>query len=309
VLVVLAVLLVAYPAALLVVGLRAVERVGPLPASAVPNTRGHTVLLVGSDSREGTELEAVEGQRTDTIILLHRPAGRAPTVLLSVPRDSHVEIPGHGENKINAAFALGGPSVLTQTVEQATGLHVDSFVETNLGGFASIVEAVGGVQICPSEAINDPLAGLDVQPGCQQMDGTTALAYARTRATATGDLGRVQRQRELIAAIAHEAASPVTLVNPFQAFPLASSAGSAIAADDDTGVFDLARFALGMRAVAGGGAVTLTVPIADATRRTDAGIVVDWDTERAEQVFEAIRTNDTESIRPIAEEQAAVLGG
>jgi LCP family protein required for cell wall assembly len=306
VLAVVVLLLVAYPVALLVVGVRAVERVGPLPASAVPDTRGHTVLLVGSDSREGTDIGGGGGARTDTIMLLHRPPGRAPTVLLSIPRDSYVEIPGSGENKINASYAFGGPALLTQTVEQATGIHVDSYVETDLAGFPGIVDAVGGVVLCPPEPMVDPLADLDIPAGCQEMDGATALGYARTRAGPTGDLGRVQRQRELIAAIGKEAASPLTLANPFQAFPLASSAGGALAADDDTGLFDLARFALGMRAVAGGGAVTLTVPVADATRRTDAGIVVDWDAERANQVFDAIRTNDTESIRPIADEQAGL---
>jgi LCP family protein required for cell wall assembly len=299
---------VGYALALALVGYGALDRVGPLTHANVPGTPGHTVLLVGSDSREGTDLESVEGQRTDTIMLLHRPTGGGPTVLLSIPRDSYVEIPEHGNNKINAAYAFGGAALLTRTVEQATGLHLDSFVETDLGGFAAIVDAVGGVEMCPSEAMNDPLAGLDVQAGCQEMDGATALAYARTRAGPTGDLGRVQRQRELIAAIAKEAVSPATLLNPFQAFPLASSAGGAVAADDGAGPVDLARFALGMRAIAGGDALTLTVPVADTSRRTDAGVVVDWDDARAEQVFQAIRANATESIRPIAEEQAAQVG-
>lgn len=306
VLVLLLLLALAYPIALGVVGYRAVERVGPVTTGTAADAPGHTVLLVGSDSREGTDLEAVDSQRTDTIMLLHRPSGGGPTVLLSIPRDSYVEIPGRGQNKVNAAYAFGGPSLLTEAVEQATGIGVDSYVETNLGGFSRIVEAVGGVELCPDEAISDPMAGLEVSPGCQQMDGTMALAYARSRATATGDLDRVARQRELIAAIAQKGTDPATLVDPRKGFPLARSAGAALAVDDGTGPVDLARFALAMRSVAGGNALTLTVPVANASRRTDVGSVVEWDTEKAEQVFAAIRSGDTEAIRPIAEEQAAV---
>ena len=302
VLVLLAVL--AYPVALGIVGYRSVDRIGAIEGLNDPDTPGHTVLLVGSDSREGTEIGGGGGARTDTIMLLHRPAGGGPTVLLSIPRDSYVAIPGNAENKVNAAYAFGGPSLLAQTVEQATGIGIDSYVETDLARFPAMVDAVGGVELCPKEAINDPKAGnLDVPAGCQEMDGETALGYARTRVGPMGDLGRVERQREVIAAIASQGTQPATLLNPLRSFRLASSAGKTLSVDDGTGPMDLARFGLAMRAVAGGSAVTLTVPVADATRRTNAGLVVDWDTEKAEQVFNAIRTDDTEAIRPIAEEQ------
>jgi LCP family protein required for cell wall assembly len=302
-------LLIAYPVALGVVGYQAVTKLGPLPEGTAAGGPGYTVLLVGSDSRAGTEIGGGGGARTDTIMLLHRPSGGGPTVLLSIPRDSYVDIPGKGSNKINAAYAFGGPALLAQTVEQATGVGIDGYVETDLAHFPSIVDAVGGVEMCPPEPMQDPKADLDVPAGCQVMDGRTALGYARTRAGPMGDLGRVTRQRELIAAIGKEATKPATLVNPFQAFPLARSAGSALSVDDGTGPFDLARFALAMKAVSGGNALTLTVPVADASRRTDAGVVVDWDEEKARQVFDAIRTDDTEAIRPIAEEQATQAAG
>ena len=295
-------LVLAYPAALAVTAYVAMDRVGPLQASGVGETPGHTVLLVGSDSREGTDIGGGGGARTDTIMLLHRPSGSGPTVLLSIPRDSAVEIPGYGENKINAAYSFGGPALLAQTVEAATGIGIDSYVETDLAGFPDIVDAVGGVELCPEQAIQDPKAGdLDIPAGCQEMDGDTALGYARTRAGPEGDLGRVERQRELIGAIAQEGMSPATLLNPLSAFALASSAGSALTVDDGTGPVDLGQFALAMRAVAGGDALTLTVPVAGTDRRTDAGVVVDWDEDRAEQLFEAIRTGRTEDIRTLVE--------
>lgn len=307
-LVVLLLVLVAYPLALGLTGYLAVNRAGDLPSSGLDGTPGRTTLLVGSDSREGLTAEqrnqlrtgSTEGRRTDTILLLHTPRGGGPAVLVSIPRDSYVDIPGRGENKINAAFAFGGPELLVQTVEGATDLAVDGYVETGLGGFAALVDAVGGVEQCPETAIDDPKAGLDVEAGCQEMDGATALGYARSRDfDPRGDLGRADRQRDLISAIISKAASPATLVNPFRAFPAAKAAGGALTVDDGTGPVDMARFALGMRAASSPDGVQLTVPVADTSRRTGAGLVVDWDTDAAEQLFAALRRDDTSAVRDL----------
>lgn len=307
VLVLLLALAAAYPLLLARTAMGSVSRVDALSGSQLADTPGRTILVVGSDTREGTDMEAVEGARTDTILLLHRPTN-GPTVLLSIPRDSYVEIPGRGENKINAAYALGGPPLLVQTVEQATGVQIDDYVETGLEGFGDVVDAVGGITICPERAMNDPMVGLDIQPGCQPADGETALDYARTRKEdPQGDLGRVQRQREVMAGIAKEGFAPATLLNPFSAFPLAEAGGSALTVDETTGGTDLALFLLAMRDSAGGEGLSLTVPVADTTRRTSSGVVVDWDEARAETVFQALRDSSTEAIRPIAQEQSAPL--
>ena len=114
-------------------------------------------------------------------MLLHVPSGGGPTVLVSMPRDSYVSIPGHGKNKINAAYAFGGPQLLVRTVEQATGLHVDAYVETGLGGYAQLVDAIGGIDVCVKRAMKDAKAHIDVKAGCQTFDGATALGYARAR--------------------------------------------------------------------------------------------------------------------------------
>ena len=92
-------------------------------------------------------------------------------------------------------------------------------------------------------------------------------------------------------------------MNPFRALPMAKAGGGALTVDDDFGPFDLAGFARSMRAVSGEGAVSLTVPVADTTRRTGAGVVVDWDAEQAEALFAAIRDDDTEAVRAIAQAQ------
>ena len=303
-------LLVLYPVALVGVAWSQLNRTAALGTSGA-STPGRTYLVVGSDSRAGLsaaerkELKtgSTEGQRTDTIMLLHVPSGGGPTVLMSVPRDSYVPIPGHGENKINAAFSLGGPQLLARTVEQATGIEVDDYVEIGFGGFADMVDSVGGVRICPKTAIEDRRAGLDIPKGCQQAGGAVALGYARARYfDPRGDLGRVERQRELLSAIVARASSPATLVNPLRTFALARSGAGSLTVDERTGPLALARFVLGMRAGAGPGGVALTVPVSGTANRSGAGSVVLWDQTRATAVFDAIKRDDTSAVRAYAEQ-------
>ncbi len=276
-----------------------VDKVAAEPGGDRPaETPGTTYLLVGSDSREGLSAEQrkelttgdVGGARTDTIMLMHVPRFGGKTLLLSLPRDSIVDIPGRGSgHKINAAYAFGGPKLLVQTVEQATGLRVDDYIEIGLGGFAGIVDAVGGVEICPKQDMKDPLAGLDIKAGCQEADGTTALAYVRSRhVDATGDIARVERQREVVGKVADQAASPWTFINPVRYGRLNLAAADALTVGENVGPIDLAKFAWGMRKVTGNDGLTCTVPLAD--------MAVHWDTEAANRLFEQIRQDDTGSI-------------
>ncbi len=307
---------VAYPLALLAVAWTHLGRVDALPADTA-GTPGRTYLVVGSDSRKGltaAQRRALHtgsdvGQRTDTIMLLHVPAGGGPTVLMSIPRDSYVAIPGHDKNKINAAFAFGGPKLLARTIEQATGVQIDDYAEIGLGGFASMVDAVGGVQICPKFAMNDKDAGINLKKGCQQAKGPVALGYARARhSDPRGDLGRVERQREVLAAIVTKATRPTTLLNPFETFPLASSGAGSLTVDEHTGPVALLRFVLGMKGAVGGKGLSLTVPVSGTGVRPGAGDVVLWDDAKAQQVFTALKRSDTEAIRSIAQEQKKAAG-
>ncbi|HIW92666.1 MAG TPA: LCP family protein [Candidatus Corynebacterium avicola] len=261
----------------------------------VGNTSGSNWLLVGSDSREGMSEEDGEryaagdlsegGSRTDTIIVVHVPSFGGKPTMVSIPRDSYVEVPGYGMDKINSAFSYGGPQLLQQSVEQATGLRMDHYMEVGFGGFGDIVDAVGGVELCPEEPIDDPMAGLDLEAGCQEMDGPTALGYVRTRYTsASGDLDRVERQREFLSAVVSKVGSFGTLANPFKAMPLVSAFTDALTVDEGDHVWHLAHLALGMIR----GAEQETVPIggfADA----DVGSVVQWDEQAAEELFSDLR--------------------
>ena len=155
-----------------------------------------------------------------------------------MPRDSFVPIPGKGKNKINAAYAFGGPELLVQTVEANTGLRVDSYVEIGFGGFVNIIDALGGIEMCLPKAIKDRDSHIDLPKGCQNLDGATALGYVRMRkADPRGDLGRVERQREMLAAVAKKAASPATVVNPVRYWTLSNASTQAVTLDEDTSLF------------------------------------------------------------------------
>ena len=200
-----------------------IARVDAAPSGQRPADQpGKTFLLVGSDSRAGLSKAeqkrlgtgSTGGQRTDTIMIVYVPPGGKPA-LISVPRDSYVDIPKSGKNKINAAYAFGGPQLLVQTVEQNTGLRMDGYMEIGFGGFVGIIDSLGGIRMCLPNAIKDRDSHIDLRKGCQTLTGTEALGYVRMRkADPRGDLGRVERQREMLAAVAKKAASPSTVLNP-----------------------------------------------------------------------------------------------
>ncbi|QIK73854.1 LCP family protein [Propioniciclava coleopterorum] len=265
-----------------------------------PDSPGFVYVLAGSDSREGMSTDEQNklgtgndaGRRTDTIMLLYvPPSGRA--ALISVPRDSYVAIPGHGKNKINAAYSFGGAPLLVQTIEQNTGLHVDGYVEVGFGGFVNVVDAVGGIEMCPPTAIKDRDSNLDIPAGCQQMDGTTALGYVRMRkADPEGDLGRAKRQREMVSALAKKMLSPATVALPWRWWGVNSSTSKALTIGDDTGPAGF--FGLGAAAlkVGTGQADTLSVPVGNANANTPAGSSVLWDAARSKAFFEAMKRGE-----------------
>jgi LCP family protein required for cell wall assembly len=268
----------------------------PALASESPNSsKGTNWLIVGSDSRQKLTEEQRKkyatgdevSQLTDTLMILH--TGSGPTTLVSLPRDSIVSIPGHGRAKINSAYAKGGgpdgggPALLVQAVEQATGLRIDHYAEIGFLGIVTVVDAIGGVELDVPEAIEDPKAALDIKAGVQTLDGATALGYVRTRATASSDFGRVERQRALLSALLKQVLSLATLLNPFKSVPLITGLSQAITVDSSDHLWNLAQLGLAMRGISDG--ISTTVPVADG--------VVNWDRKRASALFEAIANDET----------------
>jgi LCP family protein required for cell wall assembly len=257
------------------------------------SSAGQNWLIVGSDTRDGLTTQQIIQDHvgfdfgtanSDSLMLLHIGSGQP--VLISIPRDSYVPIPGHGENKINAALGFGGPTLLVQTVENVTGLRIDHYMGIGFGGLVSVVNEVGGVNICLPSALHDTDSGVNLKAGCQTLNGTQALAFVRDRHSfADEDLQRMQDQRAFLKALLDKATSPGVYLNPFTALPFGSTAASSISVDQGTDLYDLVKAAMALRAPQTG-----TVPIANANYITaNAGDAVLWNRTEALALFDALQ--------------------
>jgi LCP family protein required for cell wall assembly len=190
--------------------------VGALVAAALLLTpTREAILVLGSDARPD-ELKRGEVGRTDTLLLFVADRGTPKVAMVSVPRDLWVSIPGHGEERINAAFELGGNQTAKQTVSNVLGQRVDRYALIGLQGVRDVVDAVGGIDITVAQAIYDDTyptddygyQTVDIPAGRQHMDGDTALKYARTRHQ-DSDFGRIARQQQVLAAIRTKMLNPL----------------------------------------------------------------------------------------------------
>jgi len=263
------------------------------PAAGV----GTNWLIAGSDTRQGLtrqqELQYSTGRldasgfgRSDTIMILHIPAGGGQRpVLISIPRDSYVPIPGHGWNKINAAYAFGGPALLAQTIQTDTGLHINHYMNIGFGGFVNVVNAVGGVRMCLPAPIHDQASGLNLNAGCQVLNGGQALAWVRDRHSfATSDLQREQDQRIFLAALLKKMTSTGVILNPFASLPAASGAASNMTVDQATQLYQLWFAARALR-----NPLTTTVPNSSGGYISGVGDILRWNHTQASQLFTALQ--------------------
>lgn len=283
-----------------------VAKVDATPPGPHPDSEGRNVLLVGSDSRAGlTDEERRElgtgsdtgGARTDSILVLHTGGGKS--TLLSIPRDSYVEIPGNGMNKINAAFSIGGPKLLSQTIEHNTGLEMDGYMEIGFGGFAQVVDAVDGVNICVKNDMDDPKAHINLKKGCQDMDGKTALGYVRARySDPEGDLGRAKRQRQFLGALMGKIATPSTVLQPWKIHSLGKDSAGALTVGEDDSMFGTARAFWAFRSIAKGDGNSVTVPISNNNLPTPVGSAVQWDEEQAPKLFDDLKNDRSITVEP-----------
>jgi LCP family protein required for cell wall assembly len=273
---------------------------------------GTNWLITGSDSRQGLtaeqerqlatgSLSAAAGQRSDTILVLHIPANGGRPVLVSLPRDSYVPIPGHGSSKINAAFDIGGPQLLAQTVQNVTGLYINHYMGIGFGGFVSVVNAVGGVRMCLPGPMVDPKAGLNLKAGCQNLDGDQALGYVRTRNFAISDIQREQDQRLFMKALLSKMTSTGVLLNPFASIPAATGSADTLTVDQGTSLYQLVQAAFALR-----NPQTTTVPLASLDYQTpNDGVAVLWDRSQALELFNDLKTDTPVPHRLLTGSKAA----
>jgi LCP family protein required for cell wall assembly len=265
-----------------------VSRTDAIPTSGNQDTSGHgsamNLLLVGDDSRDNLtaaqkqQLLALDdggSQNTDTMMLVHVPADGSRASFVSFPRDSYVQIPGHGWDKLNAAYAYGynaapksepdaqrqaaGQRLLVQTISGLTGLQIDHFVSVDMLGFFNLSNVVGGVQVNLCKATYDPYTGARFPAGIQTIDGVTALKFVRQRhGLPRGDLDRVVRQQVFIAGIARKILSENVMLNPSKQHTLVAAVGQSLTVDQSLDVMQLAQQ---MQKVSAGGVNFQTMPI------------------------------------------------
>lgn len=280
-------LMLAWPVFLMIDANSHLKKIDALSGAA--NTSGTTYLLAGSDSRaDGSVPDDTEGQRADSIMLVH-VAPNGQTSNISLPRDTYVEIPGYGWDKLNASYAYGGPALLVKTVEKLTGLTVDHYAEIGMGGVSNIVDAVDGVNLCFDLSVEDERSELNWEAGCHDADGKTALAFARMRySDPRGDIGRAERQRQVVSKTVSKAMKPATLLNPMSALRVERAGASAFTVDQDSSVIDVARLVLAFREAQNSG-MTGVPPIESLGYATSAGSAVLLEDTTAPDFFAKLR--------------------
>jgi LCP family protein required for cell wall assembly len=273
--------------------------------------KGTNYLIVGSDSRAGMSAEekkklhtgSAEGKRTDSMMILH--VGGNGDTLVSLPRDSNVTIPtykgsGSGKTfpgtgrqvKLNAAYAEDGPTLLVRTIEYNTGLHIDHYVEIGFAGFANIVDAVGGVEMTLDQGFKDKYSGADFKAGKQTLNGEQALAFVRTRhAFAASDLQRTKNQQKFLSALAHQVATPGTVLNPFKLYPTMGSGLDSLTVDKDMSLWDLGSMFWAMKGVTGGSGKSMNMPISGST----GGNLV-WDKAKVKTLVDELKNDQTVTV-------------
>lgn len=232
-----------------------------------------TFLVVGSDSRERLDDLAffgpAGGERGDVIMLVHLDQATGEARMLSIPRDLWVDIPGNGEGKINSAYSYGGPTLMVQTIRENLGIEVNHYVEVDFVGFIEMVDELGGIEMTFPYPARDAKSGLSVEAGTQMLDGEQALAFARSRkyqeyqndawvSVDASDLGRTQRQQEVVRAILTEMKTPASIAEAGQ---IAGSMAEHMTVDAAFATSSVASLAWDFRGVVTGSIDGQTLPV------------------------------------------------
>ncbi|GGL00761.1 hypothetical protein Sme01_40710 [Sphaerisporangium melleum] len=262
------------------------------------------ILIVGSDTRAGANVKYGHrevGERTDTIILAHMSPDRGNALLISFPRDSLVQLPACPRKNglmgqrphvgmINESFNFGGIGCTWKTIEALTGIRIDHFVKVDFTGFKSMVNALGGVEICVPKAINDTKAMLHLQAGRQLVKGEQALGYVRARYSLGdgSDIGRIQRQQMFIASMVKKAMSGDTLTDPARLFHFLDAATQSVTTDRGLTVSVMRDMLSSAQGLAAGNIRFVTTPWRYSLTQPGR---VEWVQPQAKQLFHLVATD------------------
>ncbi len=284
------------------------------------------ILIAGVDRREGLSREQIhrlhlgrdDGARSDTMMLVHLSANHDKVTIVNLPRDSLVTIPAHHSNgsegargaqvpdrqgKLTWSYQFGGPTLTVKTIERATGVRVDHYVEVNFLGFVKMVDALGGVTVCTEQPINDEKSGLRLPAGKNHLDGLKGLAFARARYSLTGgsDLPRIGRQQQFMAAMMQQALSTSTLTDPVKFTRFLNASLKSVRVDPGLAK-NVNALARQMRGLTTDGVVFADVPLANSNYVASVSgsppqSTVLWDGRAAGVLFRQIK-KDLPIIKP-----------
>ncbi|MDT0548860.1 LCP family protein [Streptomyces sp. DSM 41529] len=298
-------------------GIHRVDAFGGLDDRPVDSDRGVNFLLVGTDGRDKITRAQKRRYRlggapchcTDTMMLVHLSADRDRASVVSLPRDSYARIPAYTTpsgrvrpahpQKLNAAYAEGGPSLTVRTVEHMTRVHIDHYLEVDFTSFMKTVDVVGGVTVCTTRPLKDRYTGLNLPAGTHALDGGQALQYVRSRhLDGAADLGRIRRQQRFLAAVIHQVTGSGTLLNPVKFGRVAATLLGSVRADRGFGAADMVALGQAMRGFTVESSEFVSVPVRlPGTPVKGLGSTLRWDRVRAARLFRALRQDRPLAVR------------
>lgn len=272
------------------------ENLGTRPEKI--ETGALNMLVMGIDDRTGSGFKDPGAGASDTTLLVHLYEGRQKALVVSIPRDTMVDVPECTSSKgkvlpprreqFNWAYSQGGPICTVRTVEAITGVYLDHFVTVNLAGFKNIVDSLDGVDMCLEEAIQSDKAHVDLPAGCQTLNGDQALGYVRARYIGNGsDLSRIERQQKFLKAMAKKATTLGVIANPIKLRSVLESTANAIATDPGLGSSTAKRdLATSLRSLQTSELVFVTAPVQPWAENRNRVVFIE---EEATMLWQAIR--------------------
>ncbi len=267
------------------------------------------ILVIGSDTRDGLGTSeygvgtAEGGPRSDTNLLVHISADRESVQVISIPRDSMTKAPADCDDpestvadgevrRWNDNFNEGGPACVVKTLEGLTGIFVDHVAVVDFNGFQSMVDGLGGVNVCLPEPVEDPDAQINLPAGKQRLDGKDALGYVRMRKSLGdgSDIQRIERQQTFMSSMAQEATRTSLLLRPDKLYSFLDAATKSMTADDDLGLKRMLSIARSVKELGMDELVFVTVPTEPYPANSNR---VQWRTEASDELWAAVR-DDTD---------------
>jgi LCP family protein required for cell wall assembly len=269
----------------------------PTGSRPAPSGGGQNILLIGSDSRsehdpDGDHRKLDIGGRSDTLMLAHLPADRKAVYLMSIMRDSWVEVPGHGTAKINAAYSWGGVKLTVQTVERLLDVRIDHVAEIDFAGFTGMTDALGGVTVQSDRGFT-ARDGQQYTPGDNRLDGEQALAFVRERsAFADADHTRVRNQQAFMRGVVEGVLSRDTITNPGRIQDFVTATSRYLSVDAGLGFSTLVGLGWSLRDVRSSDLHTFTMPTAGGGTSPDGQSYVSVNTIAVQSLSQALRSDD-----------------